>query len=133
MTLAWLLACAGSATSLPTPVPVVAWLAPEDGAELDAGEVAASVYVEDFSLVDLAKHNDGVAMGVLVVAVDGVEVGRFGTTTLALTLAAGEHELIATLVYADGDPVTVAEGARCAEGDEGGCEPVQDVVSVTVD
>ena len=112
--------------------PTIAWLDPADGASVTAGDVSASVVVENFSLEEPAKHNDGTPIGYISVMVDDVEVLTTGSTTFTLTLAAGAHTLAAQLYFSDGDEVSASSTALCDEdGDQTGCAPVLATASVT--
>lgn len=114
--------------------PTIAWLDPADGASVTAGDVAASLVVENFSLEDPAKHNDGTPIGYISVAVDEVEVLTTGSTTFTLSLTAGMHMLHAQLYFSDGDEVTANAESLCDEdGDQTGCEIVMAMASVTAD
>lgn len=93
--------------------PSIEFQAPANGAELALGENDASVIVENFTLVDPAKHGDEeVQLGWIVITVDGTEQGVSGDTNFTFTLdTAGEHTLEASLLHEDGealDPPAVA-------------------------
>lgn len=104
MILIWLFACTGEEVE-PTLSPSIAFLSPADGAELVLGENDASVVVENFILVDPAKHGGLVAqLGWIAVTVDGADQGVTGSTNFTFALdAAGEHTIEAALLHEDGD------------------------------
>lgn len=83
------------------------FLSPETGDEPPVGDLACSVVVENFLLVDPAKHGgEDVSEGYISVRVDGAEVLQSGATTFTVTLdAAGAVVLEAELLYDDGDPL----------------------------
>lgn len=86
----------------------IAFLSPEDGATVAVGDVDFSVLVENFALVDPAKHGgEEEPEGYIGLSVDGVEVLQSGETQFTLTLEeAGERTIEAELFYAnDGDPL----------------------------
>lgn len=115
------------------PAPTIAWVSPE--AEASVGStVNASVAVENFLLVDPAKHTDGEAAGFIRVSVNDVAAGDFGTTTFTLSsLPVGTVVLDAQLFYDDGDEIIVNEAGVCEEDDSTGtCAPVTATVTVTV-
>jgi hypothetical protein len=106
MRAAWLgLVLAGCVEGAPTPS--VSFLSPEDGDEVPVGGVGVSVIVEHFDLVPEAlQHNEGEPQGHLLVALDGEEVLRTGSTTFTVAiLDAGPATISAELVYDDGDPL----------------------------
>lgn len=111
--------------------PTVAWIAPQ--AEDDVSpDVNASVAVEDFTFVDLAKHSEGGAAGYLEVSVDGVVVDTYDTTTFTLTgLEPGARTLSAALFYEDGDAVLAKDGLLCEE-DASDCTAVAAEIPVNV-
>jgi len=94
--------------------PSLSWLTPADGDTVAAGEVACSVVVDDFTLEDPAKHNEGAPIGYISVSVDGAEVLTTGSTNFTLTLTAGAHDLSAALFYADGDEIEPPVAATVA-------------------
>ncbi len=113
--------------------PTIAWVSPLPEAQVTS-TVNASVAVENFLLVDPAKHTDGDAAGFIRVTVNDAAFGDFGATTFTLSgLPVGLDELVAQLFYDDGDEITVSEGVVCEEDDATGtCEPVMATVTVTV-
>jgi hypothetical protein len=114
--------------------PAISWLTPTDGATVTAGDVDASLVVDEFTLQDPAKHNEGAPEGYIDVAVDGTSAVTTGTTTFTLTLAAGAHDLTAQLFYTDGDEVSATSTALCDEDDtDPACAPVLATISVTAE
>lgn len=115
------------------PPPTIAWVSPEADASV-VSTVNASVSVENFLLVDPAKHTDGEAAGFIRVSVNDAAAGDFGTTTFTLSsLPVGTVVLDAQLFYDDGDEITVSEEGVCEEDDTTGtCAPVTATVTVTV-
>ncbi len=113
--------------------PTIAWVSPAAEAEVTS-TVNASVAVENFLLVDPAKHTEGDASGFIRVTVNDAPFGDFGTTTFTLTsLPVGSNVLVAQLFYDDGDEITISEGKVCEEDDATGtCEPVMAIIVVTV-
>jgi hypothetical protein len=115
-------ACTVDDDSAETEVPSIEFLAPTPDEVLPVGDVAFSVIVEHFLLVDVAKDNAGEPEGYIGVRVDGTEVLQTGATTFDLTLAdAGTFEVEAELFFTDGDTLDEAFG-----------EPVSAAISVTV-
>ncbi len=124
-------ACGGDEPE-PTP-PTVAILAPGDGESVAAGDVALSIVVTDFDLVEPGTaarrapgfdptawlpiagawaHGDEAAKGWVSVQLDGAEVLQLGDTQGTLTgVTAGAHELVPTLIHEDGEPVEPATEA----------------------
>lgn len=104
MVLAFLLACAAAEEE--EEAPTLAFLSPEDGEVLTAGDTDVALIVDGFLLVDPSKHGDASTEGWIVARVDGVEAGTFGVTNFVLALAEpGEHTLEAELIHEDGDPL----------------------------
>ena len=101
--LAVLAACAPEVEVEP---PSVTFLSPSEAEQVDAGELAVSLIVENFTLAD-PKHGtdeDGAATGYVAVELDGDGPQNFGSTTFTIPVdAPGEHTLSAELLYADGD------------------------------
>lgn len=122
------LACAPAADAVAPPT--VTWLAPADGDAVTAGEVAASVIVDAFSLEDPARHNAGTPIGYLRVCVDGAEALTTGATAFTLSLTPGEHVLSASLYYADGDAVKTTPEALCGDADTG-CAAAEARIAIT--
>lgn len=102
--------------------PTLAFLAPQEGDVVDAGEVDVSVVVDDFVLVEPTAsvgspfswlvptawaHGDegGTPAGYVVLFVDEVEVGQLSTTQGRIEVAPGVHGLRGALRFADGDPL----------------------------
>ncbi|GDX81876.1 hypothetical protein LBMAG42_36870 [Deltaproteobacteria bacterium] len=114
-------------------IPSIAWVSPEDEASVGS-TVNASVAVENFLLLDPAKHSEGDAAGFIRVTANDAELGDFGTTTFTLSsLPVGAVALVAQLFYDDGDEIIVNEAGVCDEDDTTGtCEPVTATVLVTV-
>ncbi len=105
--------------------PSLSFLSPAEGATVPAGELQVSIVVDDFELVPstvaaaappvgglplwllpsvaLAHDEEGVPSGVCELRLDGAVVGTMDGTQLAITVAAGAHELEGELLYADGD------------------------------
>lgn len=108
------LACTGDKDSAADtgPQPAVTFLDPLDGGTVTAGDVQLSLIVENFTLTDPAKHNEGTPEGYLSITVDGGEVVQTASTQITITLAAGAHTVGAGLFYADGD----ATGAEAEIG-----------------
>ncbi len=107
-------ACSGEAVDdTAGEAPTIDFLQPTDGATVAAGDVSVSLVVDDFTLQDPAKHNEGAPEGYVAVSVDGAEVLTTGDTQFTLTLdEVGAHTLTAELRYTDGDalePPAVAE------------------------
>lgn len=128
-----LLACTSPAPSDDSvDPPTLAWLSPHADARLPEGEVSCAVIIESFTLHDPAKHNSGVPIGHVRIAMDGDEVLLSGQTTFSLSFAAGPHTLEATLLYADGDAVFASPDQLCEEESEE-CGPVRAEVSVEVE
>lgn len=103
-----LVACATPDDSAIDADATIVFLSPEEGAAVAIGDVDFSVVVENFTLVDLAKHTEGEsAEGYIGVSVDGVESLQTSATQFALTLdVAGEVKVEAELFYGDdGDPL----------------------------
>jgi hypothetical protein len=130
-------ACAGSdedTAEEAVAAPTVEWLVPGDGDAVTAGEVACSTVINDFTLEDHAKHSEGAPTGYLSVSVDGAEVLTSGVTNFTITLAAGAHDLTATLHYADGDEVLATDAELCdEEAADRACVPVEASVGVTAE
>jgi hypothetical protein len=128
-------ACSGNgndSTAKVFPAPTVAWLSPANDATVTAGDVACSIVVDEFALKDLAKHSIGQPAGHVSVSVDGKTVMQTSSTTFALTLKAGAHDLGAQLLYADDDEVTATADHVCDEEDtDPACVIVTATVSVT--
>lgn len=121
-----LAACSGGEEAAPPPTLEI--LAPADGASVTAGEVAVSVVVTDFVLVEpgtqarrfdptgwlplssaYAHGDEAAARGWLALTLDDVEVGTLGDTQGALTdVLVGSHVLSVELIHEDGDPVEPA-------------------------
>lgn len=129
-----LLACSGSKdeSAESVPPPSLTWLSPAEGDTLAAGDVTASVVIDNFSLREPAKHNSGAAAGYVRITVDGAEVLLTGQTSFTLTLASGNHTLGGQLFYEDGDEVMASAEALCEEDATDGCSPVESEISVTV-
>lgn len=83
--------------------PAITLLDPLDGDTVPAGEVDLSFIVENFTLIDPAKHNEGTAEGYISVTVDGAEALQTASTQVTVTLTAGAHTVGGALYYADGD------------------------------
>jgi hypothetical protein len=115
-----------------TPPPSVAWLSPVDGETVAAGDVACSVLVEGFTLIDPAKHNEGTPEGYLQVSVDASEEMVTASTTFTLPLEAGAHSLGVGLLYSDGDEV-VSDGEKLCEEGDSACDPVVATIEVIVE
>lgn len=99
-----LFACSGEADDTAVATPTIAFLSPADGATVAVGDVAVSLVVDDFILVDVAKHGEGTPQGYISVTLDGAEVLQSSVAQFTVTVdAAGEHILGAELYYEDGD------------------------------
>ncbi|MBM4367148.1 MAG: hypothetical protein FJ102_13115 [Deltaproteobacteria bacterium] len=86
--------------------PTIEILSPSGDEPVAAGDVAFSVIVENFSLVDPKHSEEGeTASGYIGVSVDGDEVDRVALTQFSVALAAGEHKVAVELFYDDGDPL----------------------------
>lgn len=98
-----LFACAASDDSSTDADATIEFLSPEDGSTVAIGDVDFSVVVENFALVDLAKHTEGEsAEGYIGVSIDGVEAVQTSDTQFTLTLAtAGTFAVDAELFYGD--------------------------------
>ena len=83
--------------------PAITLLDPLDGDTVPAGDVGLSFIVENFTLIDPAKHNEGTPEGYISVTVDGAEVLQTASTQVTVTLAAGAHTVGGVLRYEDGD------------------------------
>lgn len=102
-----LLACTGLGEA-DAETPTVAFLSPDDGATVPAGEVEVSVVIENFLIDDPSKHSDGGADGWMTISVtqgDATEEIQTRSTRLDVTLVAGAATLGANLHFADGDEV----------------------------
>ncbi len=108
MLLVLLLACSDKANESAIDVPTLVFLQPEAGASVTGPDVAFTVVVEDFTLVEPSKHNEGVAEGFIRVSADGTAVLDTGSTQFDLTLAAGGHTIAVELFYTDGDALEPA-------------------------
>jgi len=115
-----LVACKGEE---PVELPTLEILAPADGETVAAGDVAVSLLVEHFTLVEpdaqarrpsagplwlvpaaFAHEEEGTQAGWVVLELDGAEVARAGATQVTLSaVAAGGHELRAELWHEDGE------------------------------
>lgn len=90
----------------------VQFLVPLAGEEVPVGDASFAVVVENFSLVDPAKHNEGTASGYIQVRLDGSDVLQSSTTNFTVTVgAAGDHTVEAELYYEDGDALEPAVSA----------------------
>ncbi|MDP2316279.1 MAG: hypothetical protein Q8P41_25500 [Pseudomonadota bacterium] len=90
-------------TAAPEPATIV-FLSPTDGATVPGGDVDFSVLVENFTLVDLAKHGgESVPEGYIAVRVDGAEVLQARATQFTIALEPGAVDVEAELTYEDGD------------------------------
>lgn len=102
-------ACGGADSGEALPTPTVAFLAPEDGALVAAGEVGTSILVEDFVLSGPIFHTAVTDGGYLWLEwTDGevtLSLGTLGTTP-TVELDPGSWTLSATLIYSDGDEVS---------------------------
>lgn len=130
------LACAGgdADSGHAAEAPSIEWLVPSDGDPVSAGDVACSTVIDGFTLEDHAKHSAGAPTGYLSVSVDGTEVLTSGVTNFTITLAAGAHDLTATLHYADGDEVLATATELCDEdATDAACVPVAASVGVTAE
>jgi hypothetical protein len=89
------------------PAPIVAFIAPVEGedASLDAGAVAVEIALENFSLVDAAKHNDGEARGHVGLLLDGVTQEDQRVERFTVAMETGPHSLVAQLYYESNEPV----------------------------
>lgn len=110
LSLVLLLACAGGDDTGALPPPTIAFLSPSDGDSVTAGSVDVALVVEEFTLVAveatrIAKHSEGAPEGFIDLRVDGTSVVQSGETNFPIELQAGAHELVAELLYADGDPL----------------------------
>lgn len=108
--------------------PTVSFLSPAEDASVAAGDVSVSIVVDDFVLTGPADearvayppsvplwllvntaeaHNEeGMPAGYAELALDGVVVAQLSETQDTLpAVAAGEHDLTATLFFADGDDI----------------------------
>ncbi len=102
MILSLLLLACDPADDTDVEAPTIAFLTPDDGAVVEVGDVDFSVVVENFTLVDLAKHNEGVPEGYIGVRVDGEEVLQTGATQFTLAIGtAGDVTVEAELFYGD--------------------------------
>lgn len=120
LSLMLLVACTAGKDDSAAPDPAtLTLLTPSEGDVVAAGAVSVAVVVEDFLLVDPAKHNDGSPEGYLQVRLDGADVLTTGATTFTVEdVAAGAHTLEVELYYADGDalepPVSASVGFTAA-------------------
>lgn len=132
-----LLACTGNTDdsgATTSDAPAVSWLSPSNGATVTAGDVPCSTVVENFVLTSPAKHNEGEPEGYISVSVDDSEVTTSSSTNFTITLAAGDHSLMAALYYADGDEVIADSHGVCEEGStDSGCMPVMGMIDVTAE
>lgn len=86
--------------------PIVTFVSPSDGEAIQQGSVSVSIAVNHFVLVDVSKHSEGGAEGVIrFTSQQGSVMDTFdtGSTTFTIPLTPGEAELTADLRYADGD------------------------------
>jgi hypothetical protein len=109
--LPFLLACTGSADdTAEAETPTISFLAPEDGATVPAGDIDVSLVVDDFTLEDPAKHNEGQPEGYVELSwTDGTtsdEEQTADTNTVISITSPGAWTLTASLYFADGDEVT---------------------------
>lgn len=120
MLLHLLTACTDAPDTATDADPTIAFLLPAAGATVSAGSVDFSVVVENFTLVDLAKHSEGeTPEGYIALSVAGAEALQTGATAFSLLLdTAGVVEVTAELMYTDGDPLD---------------EPASAVVALTVE
>ena len=105
-----LAACDGSSDTgeAAAETPVVSFVSPTDGAAVTAGDVAVSIVVEHFMLVDLAKHNEGEPEGYISFTYtqgDTSETIESSETTLSVALEAGKATLTADLYFEDEDQI----------------------------
>lgn len=113
----------------PAETPELSILEPAEGATVAAGEVAVSLVVEHFSLVEPgvaslsrpagfdwswlslipaahAHEDEQTPEGWVALTLDGADAGSVGATVYTLTdVAAGSHTLTAQLVHEDGEPL----------------------------
>jgi hypothetical protein len=95
------------------PAATIQFLVPLEGEEVLAGEASFAVVVENFSLVDPAKHNEGTATGYIQIRLDGTDVLQSGSTNFTVTVgSAGAHAVEAELYYEDGDTLEPAVKAE---------------------
>ena len=116
--------CGESAPNVPVHLQV---LAPAEGATVPAGDIAVSLLVENFELVEpeqaahrpvaepwplqlvptaWAHDEDGLPSGYVLLTLDSTELPPVSDTQHTLVdVVAGEHTLRAALRYADGDPL----------------------------
>jgi hypothetical protein len=108
LSLLMILACTAGDDTAADVDSTIAFLSPDDGATVAIGDVDFSVVVENFGLVDLAKHGEeATPEGYIGVSVGGVEVLQTSDTQFTLTLdAAGTVTVEAELFHGDdGDPL----------------------------
>lgn len=109
LTLLTLLACGTTETKDTGPLPTLTFLDPIDGDTVPVGEKTVSVIVENFALVDPAKHNEGEAEGYITVRLNGTEVLQTGATQFPVTFdTAGSATLEGELFFSDGDALDPA-------------------------
>ena len=91
------------------PAASIQFLVPLEGEQVDVGDAAFAAVVENFSLVDPAKHNEGTATGYIQVRLDGADVLQTGSTNFTVSIgSAGDHTVEAELYYEDGDALDPA-------------------------
>ncbi len=109
------LACSGSSKESEEEAPPasIQFLVPLEGEQVNAGDASFAVVVENFSLVDPAKHNEGAATGYIQIRLDGADVLQSGSTNFTVTVgSAGAHSIEAELYYEDGDALEPAVKAQ---------------------
>lgn len=107
-----LLACADDTShdsAAASRTPTITFVSPTEGESIPEGSVGVSIAVNQFVLVDVSKHSENGAEGVIrFTSAQGRIWDTFdtGATTFTIPLTLGDAQLTAELRYEDGDEIT---------------------------